>query len=248
MSHVKFGPSLSLWMAAVGVLCGIALWAPGTGRGATFFVRYGGYGDYWPVWSTYFYGGVFAGANGWMKFFEYRWSNQDGENDEDEQARANKIISIAHRTWWIWYIPITVIYYASPLPASSLPVQVLQSCSFVMMAFGLIIALIDDACRKFKTVNVMMMCMMQAAFPVYLLHPIVVASVTMAWSYILHYGFGVDIEFDSVDGWLMPPASATVMSPGLQWLGFFFINILSQVIAWPFAFLVKKIPYVKEII
>ena len=84
--------------------------------------------------------------------------------------------------------------------------------------------------------------MMQAAYAVYLLHPIILVPVMDLWVYILRSGFGIDVEFQPNN------ISDTELGGGVILLGWVFVVVLTELLAWPFAFFVRKLPILNQMI
>lgn len=84
-----------------------------------------------------------------------------------------------------------------------------------------------------------------AAYTVYLIHPIVVTGLTTIFVAIYRAGnFGSEIEFD--DGFFYTASSTRLVGPdnggGTLLLGWVTVNILSHLLVWPLAWQLKQLP------
>merc|ERR1711907_477526 len=61
-----------------------------------------------------------------------------------------------------------------------------------VLGLALTIVTIDWACRKIRSINLTLLCMMQASFAVYVFHELVMNLVMWLWIFILKTGFGFD--------------------------------------------------------
>mgnify|MGYP005694236487 CR=1 FL=1 len=257
----KFDATLYLWIMAAGVFNGLVNWAdPALDErkifGAKMFP-----GNAFPLWNVYFFAGCFAGDNGWCDYFEkaIAWTPADSgnrENDEEEQTnqeRTNAATNNARNLIYCAYytLPITVIpasgylvYLSGTYDGFGWPLveSICEDVLLAIMSLSLIIIILDYTCNKVKTINLTMLMMMQAAYAVYLIHPIVVTCVTSLWVYILRNGFGIDIVFQT------PLVSSTVLSGGMILFGWIFIVLLTELISWPLSFFVRKLPVLNQMI
>ena len=257
----KFDATLYLWIMAAGVLNGLVNWAdPALDErilfGAKMFP-----GNAFPLWNVYFVAGCFAGENGWFDYFEkaIAWTPADSgnrENDEEEQTnqeRTNAATNNARNLIYCAYytLPITVIpasgylvYLSGTYDGFGWPLveSICEDVLLAIMSLSLIIIILDYTCNKVKTINLTMLMMMQAAYAVYLIHPIVVTCVTSLWVYILRNGFGIDLVFQTL------LTSSTVLSGGMILFGWIFIVLLTELISWPLSFFVRKLPVLNQII
>merc|ERR1712146_638639 len=116
-----------------------------------------------------------------------------------------------------------------------------------ILALSSIIVIIDFTCRKVRTINIVVLMMMQAAYAVYIIHPIVLSAVMGVWIYILRHGFGIDVQFE--EGTIPESfVSETPLSGGLIFLGWVFIVILTEAIVWPLSFFIRKLPVLNQMI
>ena len=84
--------------------------------------------------------------------------------------------------------------------------------------------------------------MMQGAYTVYLIQAPVIASITWLWIYILQI-MNIDIVFEEGTS-----TSSTPMNEGVIWLSWFFICFVVQIIIWPLAFFIRKLPGLNQIL
>lgn len=93
----------------------------------------------------------------------------------------------------------------------------------------------------------------RSAYAVYIIHPFVLCPVLYVWIGILRSQYGIQIEFPFTKSSSVVPersfSSATdVGSDGLVLLGWFFVNVVTQLITWPLASLLTKIPGLNTIL
>ena len=78
----------------------------------------------------------------------------------------------------------------------------------------------------------------EAAYTVILIHPFFIVPLTWAWVRILRAGFGVDVQFASDS----TSSSTDLGKDGLVWLGWMFVALLTQLLVWPTAAAVRRLP------
>lgn len=258
--HLRFDATLFLWaMAIAGVANAISAYGLDVADGVKF-IRKWSFSDALPSWMFYFFLGCFAGQEGWMnRFFERRSSNNNGDDDveggdntndetNDDDSRARSLIACCYYTW----LPFAVIaigsvsYLLYLQNVANAPWSIFEwICIGLIMSIvglALIVVTLDWACRKIRSVNLTLLCMMQSAFAVYILHELVINLVMWLWIWILEKGFGIDLVFDEEGN------NTTDLSNGIVVLGWIFVSILTQVIVWPFAFFVRKLPLLNRIL
>lgn len=255
--YLRFDATLFLWaMAIAGVANAISAYGLEVADGVKF-IRKWSFSDALPSWMFYFFLGCFAGQEGWMnRFFERRSSNKNedvegGDNtneDDEDDSRAKSLIACCYYTW----LPFAVIaigsvsYLLYQQNIANEPWSIFEwiFIGLVMSIVGLalIVVTLDWACRKIRSVNLTVLCMMQSAFAVYILHECVINLVMWLWIWILEKGFGIDLVFDEKGN------NTTDLSNGIVVLGWIFVSILTQVIVWPFAFFVRKLPLFNRIL
>jgi len=83
-----------------------------------------------------------------------------------------------------------------------------------------------------------------AAYTVYLIHPLVV--VPIMWTYILLLDSLSNVKIEFPD---QGSVSSTLLgSDGFIWLGWVYVSVLSQAIVWPLAWTVRKLPLLNQVL
>jgi len=241
--YLRFDTTIFLWiMLIVGVIDGAGTF--GLDEINVKFIRMWGYGDALPGWLFYFLLGCFAGQEKWMKrFFEER----DPEASETD-GRAKSLINCC------WYIS-PVITIATIAAVVLLRIQAnlngdpwniyetfFLSTLSSLTGFVIIVIILDYSCRKLQSVNLLRLCMMQSAYAVYVFHEVIMNLVIWAWIVILQKAMGIDLVFDEEGN------NTTPLSNGVIALGWVFVSVVTQLIVWPFAFFVRKLPILNQIL
>jgi len=258
--HLRFDATLFLWIMVIG---GVANACGAYGLetvGTKFLRRWGLTADALPGWFFYFLLGCFAGQEGWMdRFFERRARRQsdsgdkdekDDGDDNDEDARARDFVTCCYYTSPVFAVITLGSFLWLQLTSEQMTSGAISASIFEWICVGLVssvlglaltIVTVDWACRKIRSINLTLLCMMQASFAVYVFHELVMNLVMWLWIFILKTGFGFDLVFDGL--------SNTTDLPGwIIMLGWLFVSILTQAIVWPLAFFVRKIPPLNRIL
>jgi len=262
---LRFDTTLYFWIMAAGVITGIVVWAS---AGTEYLEITPFPGSAFTSYNCFFVLGCYTGSHGWLEYFEncvaWKSDDQDGENKMDHDAeelypdwkqknttaQARNLIICSYYAFPILYVLGTAMFvYLFLVNDQNLFWPFIESIAYnvfmSLLALASAIVIIDYTCRKVQNINLLVLMMMQAAYAVFLIHQTVLTSVMILWVYILRSGFGIDIEFQ-----LGPEnnASDTELGGGVIFLGWLFVNVLTQLIVWPLAFFVRKLPILNQMI
>jgi len=243
--NLRFDTSIFLWlMAIVGVVDACATY--GLEVANVKFIRAWGYGDALPGWLFYFLLGCFAGQQGWMKrFFEERSSS---EASSGADASAKSLINCCWYCSPVFLIATiaSVVFLRIKSVLQEDPWNIYEwiflSTLTSVVGFVLIVMILDYASRKLQSVNLLLLCMMKSAYAVYVFHEVIMNLMIWLWIVILRKGMGYDLVFDEYGN------NTTELSNGVIVLGWVFVSILTQLIVWPFAYFVRKLPILNQIL
>jgi len=270
---LKFDTTIYFWVMAVGIVNGIVQWAGcnhpwnrAEGMNLEYLQIDMSPGNNFPLHNFFFFLGCYAGQQGWLEYFEnsVAWTSGDDNSNDDmdveegqsewnqkkpAEQQARNLIICSYYTLPIVYVLVTgmFVYLALVVTNSSttdwpfIETVALNGIA-PLMALAAIVVILDYACHKIKKINLLVLMMMQAAYAVYLIHPIILVPIMDLWVYILRSGFGIDVEFQPNN------ISDTELGGGVILLGWVFVVVLTQLLTWPFAFFVRKLPILNQMI
>lgn len=108
----------------------------------------------------------------------------------------------------------------------------------------LCVAMLDVFARFLATESAVMRWLGRAAYTTYIIHPCVLVPLTYVWTLTLHTVWGVELSFPESSRFSPTP----MPSEGIHWLGWAVVSAFTQIIVWPLAALLCRLPLLRNIL